>query len=93
MAETAGVRLKLDSVIDLPFEQKKLDFKMSLSRERLNNINKFWKSICRPMGLTSWVGDFSCMIIKKCKRFEVLNLCRAGRAVQFESPESDIGQG
>jgi hypothetical protein len=58
MAETAGVRLKLDSVIDLPFEQKKLDFKMSLSRERLNNINKFLEVDLPPYGPYELGGRF-----------------------------------
>jgi uncharacterized protein involved in outer membrane biogenesis len=58
LAETAGVRLKLDSVIDLPFEQKKLDFKMSLSGQRLNSINNFLGVDLPPYGPYELGGRF-----------------------------------
>jgi uncharacterized protein involved in outer membrane biogenesis len=58
MAETAGVRLKLDSLIELPFEQKKIDFKMSLSGERLNSINNFLEIDLPPYGPYELGGRF-----------------------------------
>jgi uncharacterized protein involved in outer membrane biogenesis len=58
LAETAGIRLKLDSVIDLPFEQKKLDFKMALSGERLSSINNFLEVDLPPYGPYELGGRF-----------------------------------
>ena len=58
MAETAGVRLKLDSVIDLPFERNELDFKMSLSGEWLNSINNFLDVDLPPNGPYELGGRF-----------------------------------
>ena len=58
MAETAGVRLKLDSVIDLPFERNELDFKMLLSGERLNSINNFLEVDLPPYGPYELGGRF-----------------------------------
>ena len=58
MAETSGVRLKLDSIIDLPFEQKEVDFKMSLSGDRLNSINNFLEVDLPPYGPYELGGRF-----------------------------------
>jgi uncharacterized protein involved in outer membrane biogenesis len=58
MAETAGVKLKLDSVIDLPFETNKVDFKMSLSGERLDSINNFLEVDLPPYGPYELGGQF-----------------------------------
>jgi uncharacterized protein involved in outer membrane biogenesis len=58
MAEAAGVRLKLDSIIDLPFERNEVDFKMSLSGERLNSINNFLEIDLPPYGPYELGGRF-----------------------------------
>jgi uncharacterized protein involved in outer membrane biogenesis len=58
MAETAGLRLKLDSIFDLPFERNEVDFKMSLSGERLNSINNFLEVDLPPFGPYELGGRF-----------------------------------
>jgi uncharacterized protein involved in outer membrane biogenesis len=58
IAETAGVQLKLDSVIDLPFEPNKVDFKMSLSGEQLDSINNFLEVDLPPYGPYEVGGRF-----------------------------------
>jgi uncharacterized protein involved in outer membrane biogenesis len=58
IAETAGVQLKLDSVFDLPFEPNKVDFKMSLSGERLDSINHFMGVNLPPYGPYELGGRF-----------------------------------
>jgi uncharacterized protein involved in outer membrane biogenesis len=50
LAEAAGVKLELSSVVDLPIEQSELDFKMLLSGERLNSINSFLEVDLPPYG-------------------------------------------
>lgn len=58
MAETAGVQLKLESFIDLPFEPDKVDFKISLSGDRLDSINNFLEVDLPPYGPYEIGGRF-----------------------------------
>ena len=58
IAETSGVRLKLDSIIDLPFERSEVDFKMSLSGDRLNSISNFLEVDLPPYGPYELGGRF-----------------------------------
>jgi uncharacterized protein involved in outer membrane biogenesis len=48
----------LSSVVDLPLEQKELDFKMLLSGERLNSINTFLEVDLPPYGPYELGGRF-----------------------------------
>ena len=50
--------MKLDSVFDLPFEPNKVDFKMSLSGERLDSINHFMGINLPPYGPYELGGRF-----------------------------------
>jgi uncharacterized protein involved in outer membrane biogenesis len=58
LAEAAGVKLELSSVVDLPLEYKELDFKMLLSGERLNSINTFLEVDLPPYGPYELGGRF-----------------------------------
>ncbi len=58
LAEAAGVKLELSSVVDLPIEHKELDFKMLLSGERLNSINSFLEVDLPPYGPYELGGRF-----------------------------------
>jgi len=58
LAEAAGVKLELSSVVDLPLEHKELDFKMLLSGERLNSINTFLEVDLPPYGPYELGGRF-----------------------------------
>jgi hypothetical protein len=58
LAEAAGVKLELSSVVDLPIEHQELDFKMLLSGERLNSINSFLEVDLPPYGPYELGGRF-----------------------------------
>jgi uncharacterized protein involved in outer membrane biogenesis len=58
LAEAAGVKLELSSLVDLPLGQNELDFKMLLSGERLDSINNFLEIDLPPYGPYELGGRF-----------------------------------
>ncbi len=57
-AEAVGVKLALNSHVELPLEQQNLNFKMLLSGERLNSINNFLEVDLPPYGPYELGGRF-----------------------------------
>ena len=58
-AEAAGARLDFEGAVDLPMSRNKLELKMSLKGERLDNLNKLLRVALPPLGPYAFGGRFS----------------------------------
>ena len=65
-AEAAGVKLELNTSVDLPIEKQEVEFSMRLSGDRLNSINSFAEVDLPPYGPYELGGRF---LLKKTGYF------------------------